>query len=240
MADAALLVVEDEAVMATVINEGLAARGYVVRVVSSGAGALAAIAESLPSVVVLDLGLPDVDGLDVCRRIRLQSDVPIIVLTADGSEDRKVAALEHGADDYVTKPFSMPELVARVGVAVRHNHSRIPDADAFRVGDVVIDVARHRVLVGGRPVVLTPREFDILAVLARYAGRVVTHSRILAQVWGPQGEGHVEYLRVHVRALRQKLAEVPSEPRVLTEPGVGYRLVDRTDQEPAALDDLGA
>jgi two-component system KDP operon response regulator KdpE len=229
-----LLVVEDEPAMATVITEAFVARGYGVRTVSSGAAAIASAAEQPPAVVVLDLGLPDMDGLDVCRRIRAWSEVPIIVLTADGAEDRKIAALDIGADDYVTKPFSMRELLARVRVALRHQTGRGPDESVLTVGDLVLDVAHHVVTVAGVPVDLTPRQFDMLAVLARYPGRVLTHRLILAEVWGPEGAGHVEYLRVYARSLRQKLGEDPERPRLITEPGVGYRLVDRSAPGPTA------
>jgi two-component system KDP operon response regulator KdpE len=228
MADIRLLVVEDEPAMATVIVEGLSATGYHVESVTTGRAAIDAIATSSPSVVVLDLGLPDADGIDVCRTIRMWSEVPIVVLTADGAEDRKVDALEGGADDYVTKPFSMRELRARVGVAVRHQRRRGVDQPTLTVGDVVIDVPNHNVTVAGGRVSLTPTEFAILALLARNAGRVLTHRTILAEVWGPEAEGHVEYLRVYLRAIRNKLGDDPARPRIATEPGVGYRMVDRS------------
>lgn len=229
MAEGQLLVVEDEFAMATVITEGLAARGFDVHTVSSGTDAIAAAADSVPAVVILDLGLPDMDGLEVCRRIRSWSEVPIIVLTADGAEDRKIAALDGGADDYVTKPFSMGELLARVGVALRHHARRGPDDAVLVVGDLIVDVAHHVVTLSGEPVELTPKQFDLLALLARHPGSVLTHGFILGEVWGPDGAGHVEYLRVYARALRQKLQEDPARPRLITEPGVGYRLVNRDD-----------
>ena len=218
--------VEDEFAMATVITEGLLARGYDVHTVTAGADAIAFATDSPLSAVILDLGLPDMDGLEVCRRIRSWSDVPIIVVTADGAEDRKIAALDGGADDYVTKPFSMRELLARVGVALRHQARRGPDEALLSVGDLVVDVAHHVVTVAGEPVDLTPKQFELLTLLARHPGRVLTHGLILSEVWGPEGAGHVEYLRVYARALRQKLHEDPARPRLITEPGVGYRLVD--------------
>ncbi len=223
---AQVLVIEDEPAMATVIASGLSAHDFAVRSVATGREAIKVLADSPPTVIVLDLGLPDVDGLEICRLVRKWTQVPIIVVTADGSEDRKVSALELGADDYVTKPFSMRELVARVGVAVRHQRARAPEGAAFTVGDLVIDVAHHQVTVGGDPVDLTPKEFDLLALLARNAGRVLTHRTLLNGVWGPEGEGHVEYLRVYARQLRQKLNDNRARPRLITEPGVGYRLVD--------------
>jgi len=214
--------------MITVLGAGLVARGHLVETVSSGRAALAAVAERAPAVVLLDLGLPDLDGVEVCRRIRAWSDVPILVLTADGAEDRKVAALECGADDYITKPFSMRELEARIGVALRHHRPPAGGKEArlLVVGDVVVDVAHRWATVDGRRVDLTPKEFEFLAVLARHAGRVLTHGTLLAEIWGPEGKDHVEYLRVYARALRRKLADDPAHPRVVTEPGVGYRLVD--------------
>ncbi|MFI5041611.1 MAG: response regulator transcription factor [Acidimicrobiales bacterium] len=222
-----VLVVEDDLAMMTALTAGLSARGYAVDAVPTGTAALEAIGARAPAAVLLDLGLPDVDGVEICRRIRAWSDVPILVLSADGAEDRKVTALECGADDYVTKPFSMRELHARIGVALRH-HRREPagPVGAFVVGDVIVDVDHHWVTVAGERVDLTPREFDFLAVLARHPGRVLTHGTILAEVWGPEGKDHVEYLRVYARALRRKLGEDPARPRLVTEAGVGYRLVD--------------
>jgi two-component system, OmpR family, KDP operon response regulator KdpE len=223
----ALLVVEDEPAMAVALSRAFQARGYVVRTESTGIGAAASLVDNPPSLVVLDLGLPDVDGIELCRQIRARSAVPIIVVTADGAEDRKVAALDMGADDYITKPFSMRELEARVRVGLRHLESRtsIPDDGVLTVGDLTIDLAHHWVTVGGSLVDLTPKEFEFLAFLARYPGRVLTHGAILAEVWGDDGLGHVEYLRVYARALRKKLADDRTKPRLVTEPGVGYRLL---------------
>jgi two-component system, OmpR family, KDP operon response regulator KdpE len=243
MSDGYLLLVEDEPAMTTVIATGLEARGHIVRCVTTGREALDMTADWPPTVIVLDLGLPDIDGLDVCRRIRKWSQVPIIVVTADGAEDRKVDALDCGADDYVTKPFSMRELLARVGVAIRHQQSRVEDSAIVTVGDLVVDIAHHQVVVAEQPVDVTPKEFAILALLARHAGRVITHRTILAEIWGPAGAGHIEYLRVYARALRKKLGEDPNQPRLITEPGVGYRIVDRADgvlpARPATSDPSG-
>jgi two-component system KDP operon response regulator KdpE len=232
MPDALLLVVEDEPAMATVITAGLAARGYWVKSVGTGRETIEAVVDASPAVVILDLGLPDADGIDVCRALRTWSQVPIIVLTADGDEDRKIDALDAGADDYITKPFSMRELLARVRVAVRHTGSRTPNAAVLTVGDLAIDIARHQVTLGGRQVSLTPKEFEMLALLARHAGSVLTNRTILAEIWGPRGEGHSEYLRVYARALRQKLGDDPKNPRLVTEPGVGYRIVAESDAIP--------
>src|SRR5207248_4164554 len=180
-------------------------------------------------VVVLDLGLPDVDGVDVCRQIRRSSAVPVIVLSAEGSDSRKVAALDEGADDYVTKPFSMPELLARVRVALRHAQRAGADPDdesVLRVGDVAVDLAHHRVTAAGHVLDLTPKEFGFLAVLARNPGRVLTHRMILQEVWGPEYGTETQYLRVYASQLRKKMDEDPTRPRLVTEAGVGYRLVD--------------
>ncbi len=229
-----ILVVDDEPAIARVLSTALTGRGYRVSVATTGQEALDRTALDSPDAVVLDLGLPDLDGVDVCRRIRQWSTVPIIVLTAEGAEDRKITALDEGADDYVTKPFSMPELLARLRVALRHRTAAtpgLPDQPAFHVGDVEVDIARHRVTVAGGPVDLTPKEFEFLALLARHAGRVLTHRMILQAVWGPEYGRETQYLRVYASQLRKKLAEDPARPRLVTEPGVGYRLVDPADAE---------
>ena len=229
----AVLVVDDEMAILRVVGAGLRARGYDVLTASTGEAALASVAHNNPDVVVLDLSLPDIDGIEVCRRLRVWSAVPIIVLSAEGADDRKVKAFDEGADDYVTKPFSMPELVARVAVALRHR----PGSDSgtgeteLRVGDLVIDLFRHRVTVAGRTVDLTPKEFDFLTLLARWPGRVLTHRAILQEVWGPEYGTETQYLRVYASQLRRKLEDDPAHPRLVTEPGVGYRLVDVGDDE---------
>jgi len=224
-----LLVIEDESAMSTALRTALEARGYQVKTEETGEGALAAMVDAPPALVILDLGLPDMDGIDLCRVIRSRSTVPIIVVTADGAEGRKVAALDVGADDYVTKPFSMRELEARVRVGLRHREARehLADAAVLQVGDLVVDVTHHWVTVGQQLVELTAKEFDFLAVLARNPGRVLTHGTILAEAWGAEGAGHVEYLRVYARSLRKKLSDDRANPRIVTEPGVGYRLVAR-------------
>jgi len=182
----------------------------------------------------LDLGLPDLDGIEVCRRIRAGSAVPIVVLTAEGADDVKVAALDEGADDYVTKPFSTPELLARIRVALRH-HQRAGASDldhaALRVGELVVDVAHHVVHVGDVKLDLTPKEFGFLATLARHPGRVLTHRMILQAVWGEAYGTETQYLRVYASQLRKKLAGLDA-PELITEPGVGYRLVEREPPSP--------
>jgi len=212
--------------MARVVSAALRARGYIVELTRSGHDALAAAERETPAVVLLDLGLPDIDGLDVCRQLRTWSTVPIIVVTADGADQRKVRALDDGADDYITKPFSMPELLARIRVAIRHrNAAGVVDRTVLEVGDLHIDVAQHRVTIAGREIDLRPKEFALLTVLARHAGRVLTHRAILKEVWGGT-EHDTQHLRVYAGMLRKKLEDNPAHPRLVTEPGVGYRLVD--------------
>jgi two-component system KDP operon response regulator KdpE len=224
-----VLVVDDEPAILRAVSAALKARGYRVLTASKGAQAIDAIAVEEPDLVILDLGLPDIDGVEVCERVRDWSTVPIIVLSAEGSESRKVRALDVGADDYVTKPFSIPELLARIRVALRHK-AIDSDADAeaavLSVGDVVVDLARHRVTVAGEAVELTPKEFGFLTVLARHPGRVLTHRAILQEVWGPEYGTESQYLRVYASQLRKKMGDDPRRPRLVTEPGVGYRLVD--------------
>ena len=225
-----VLVIEDSSGISRALRAALTARGYRVEVATTGQQGLDAAAVSDPAAVVLDLGLPDMDGAEVCRRIRGWSDVPIIVLTADDSERRKVDALDDGADDYVTKPFSTPELLARLRVALRRSRAGggAPPDGVLLVGDVEVDIPHHRVTVAGRTVDLTPKEFDFLALLARHPGRVLTHRTILQEVWGPEYGSETQYLRVYASQLRKKLGEDPAAPRLVTEPGVGYRLIERT------------
>ena len=198
------------------------------RSAGTGMGGLARAARDRPDVIVLDLGLPDLDGVDVCRRLRAWSQVPIVVLSAHGSEARKVEALDQGADDFVTKPFGMAELEARLRVALRHSHARLvqPEDPSIDVGPLHVDLAGRTVTMRGRPVELTAREFDLLAFLARHAGKVLTHHMILEQVWGPGSSDETHYLRVYANRLRRKLEENPNQPGfLLTSPGVGYQLV---------------
>ena len=230
-----VLVVDDEAPILRVVSAALEARGYRVATAENAEIAIHRLATDTPAVIILDLGLPDMDGIEVCRRIRQWSETPIIVLTAEGADDRKVSALDAGADDYVTKPFSMPELLARVRVALRHH--RHPPGEASQseveVGDLTVDLAGHEVRLAGRVVDVTPKEFDFLALLARHPGRVLTHRTILQEVWGPEYGTESQYLRVYASQLRKKLADDPARPRLVTEPGVGYRLVDPAETQPS-------
>jgi len=227
--DPLVLVVDDEPAILRAVGAALGARHHRVLTAVDGTAALEVVAAESPDVVVLDLGLPDLDGAEVCARIRAWSTVPIIVLSADGADDRKVAALDAGADDYVTKPFSTPELLARVRVALRHARSGTTggtDGSVLLVGDLEVDLPHHRARVGGRVLDLTPKEFGFLAVLARHPGRVLTHRTVLREVWGPEYGTETHYLRVYASQLRRKLGDDPDRPRLVTEPGVGYRLVD--------------
>jgi two-component system KDP operon response regulator KdpE len=228
-----ILVVDDEPAILRVLRAGLEARGYRVTTATKGQDAIDAAALKAPDLIVLDLSLPDIDGVEVCRRIRGWSDLPIVVLSADGSDQRKVLALDEGADDYVTKPFSMAELLARVRVALRHRPAArttaTVDESVLEVGDLRIDVSRREVTTAGERVEkLTPKEFAFLVLLARWPGRVLTHRAILQEVWGPEYETETQYLRVYASQIRKKLKEEAARPRLITEPGVGYRLVDRT------------
>jgi two-component system KDP operon response regulator KdpE len=230
-ADAQLvLVVDDEQPITRAISAALSARGYRADVATTGQQALEKAAGQSPAAIILDLGLPDVDGIEVLRRIRDWSDVPVIVLTADGAEDRMIRALDDGAEDYITKPFSTPELLARLRVVLRHHHHGATtdvNEPIIEVGDVCIDIPHHTVTAAGDAVELTPKEFSFLSLLARHAGKVLTHRMILQQVWGPDYGTESEYLRVYASQLRKKLREDPARPRLVTEPGVGYRLIDR-------------
>ena len=225
-----VLVVDDEPGIVRALTAALHARGLEVAVATNGADALRAVATRGPAVVILDLGLPDIDGIEVCRRLREWTEVPVIVLTAEGAEERKVEALDQGADDYVTKPFSTPELLARVGVALRHRRAAgAPEEPAvLRVGELMIDIGDHRATLGERRLVLTPKEFRFLVALARHPGRLITHRFLLQEVWGPEYEKETQYLRVYASQLRKKLHDDPEHPYLVTEPGVGYRLVDPT------------
>jgi two-component system, OmpR family, KDP operon response regulator KdpE len=228
-----ILVVEDDSSFAKVLRTSLRAHGYRVQTVKTGELALNKIAQEPPAVVLLDLRLPGIDGIEVCRQLRRWTAVPIVVLTAEGSDQSKVLALDEGADDYVTKPFSMPELLARIRVALRHRNVRHQEEETvLQVGDLQIDLPHHRVTVAGRKVDLTPKEFQFLTVLARQPGRVLLHRAILQEVWGPEATD-TQYLRVYAGQLRRKLEDDPNHPRLVTEPGVGYRLVDPFDDAAA-------
>jgi two-component system KDP operon response regulator KdpE len=222
-----VLVVEDEPQMLRFLRASLGAHGYHLVEATTGAEGLTQAATRQPDVILLDLGLPDLDGLEVTRRLREWTRTPIIVLSARGRDEDKVKALDEGADDYLTKPFSVDELLARIRVALRHlaegaagKHEAV-----FSVGELRVDLGRREVFLGKEEVHLTPTEYRLLTTLVKYAGRVVTHRQLLKEVWGPTFVEQTHYLRVFVGQLRQKLEREPAKPRYLTnEPGIGYRL----------------
>ena len=222
---ATILVVDDEPPIRRLLRTSLAAQDYEVVEAGTGNEALAAAEREKPDLVILDLGLPDIGGIDVIRALRGRSTVPIIVLSVRDDERGKVAALDLGADDYVTKPFGTDELVARIRTALRHRFQAQGEKPLFTSGELSVDLVRRSVKRGGAEVHLSPKEYDLLAELVANAGKVLTHRHILAKVWGPAHTEDAQYLRVFIRNLRNKLEPDPARPRlILTEPGVGYRL----------------
>ena len=221
-----IVAIEDDPQIRRFLRTGLESHGFQIHEAETGEQGLAEAANRRADLVILDLGLPDMDGIEVVRRIREWSALPVIVLSARATETDKVAALDAGADDYLTKPFGLGELLARIRVALRHAQAGAQDGGGvFCVANLKVDFAQRRVHVDGKEVHLTPIEYRLLAVLVKYAGRVLTHRQLLKEVWGP---GYVErshYLRVHMASLRHKLEADPARPRfLLTEIGVGYRL----------------
>lgn len=224
-----VLIVEDEEPVRRFLRVALAAAGYRTVEAVTGREALAHAGGWHPDLVLLDLGLPDADGLDVLGALRALVPAPVVVVSARGQEAVKVQALDAGADDYLTKPFGVPELLARLRVALRHAASTpgTGEGEEWRGGAIVVDVLRRRVTRAGEPVHLTPTEFRLLGLLVRHAGRVVTHRQLLTEGWGPAAAEQPHYLRVYMSQLRRKLEDDPNRPRLLlTEPGVGYRLVE--------------
>jgi two-component system KDP operon response regulator KdpE len=220
-----VLVVDDEPQVLRLLRTALTERGYDVATAASGHEALASVDRRMPDVVLLDLTMPGLDGFAVCRALRERSTVPIIVISARGEEHDKVVALDLGADDYLTKPFGMEELLARIRVAIRHAVDHGGRADAvFRSGELRVDFERRQVWRGEEEVRLTPTEYDLLKFLVQHADKALTHGMILRAVWGPEYAGDSQYLRVYIPQLRRKLEVDPARPRfILTEPGVGYR-----------------
>jgi two-component system KDP operon response regulator KdpE len=225
---ARILLVDDELSLQRVVIPLLRSRGYEVEAASSGAEALSAVAAGPPDLVILDLGLPDMDGLEVCTRLRDRWTVPIIVLSARGTEPQKVTALDRGADDYVTKPFGPEELLARIRAALRRTlASDAPPSGQLSTGELTIDFDRRRVYRADAEIHLTPKEFELLALMASRPGQVLTHRAILKAVWGPNAIGRPEHLRVLIGQLRKKIEPDPGRLRyLLTEPWVGYRFAD--------------
>ena len=220
-----VLLVEDESQMRRFLRAALTSHGYRLVEAEKGSEVVGLATSHNPELVLLDLGLPDIDGFEVTRRLREFSKVPIIVLSARGREDDKVAALDAGANDYVTKPFGMNELLARMRVALRHREGLVNDEPVLEFEGLRIDFARHEVERDGTLVKLTPLEFKLLGCLARHAGKVLTHRQLLKEVWGPSHGDDSHYLRVYMANLRKKLEPDSAAPRyLLTEPGVGYRM----------------
>ena len=226
-----ILVVDDEPQLTRVLRTGLTSRGYDVRVAADGLSGFETFIDWHPDLLITDLAMPEMHGLELCRRVRAISAVPIIVLSAKGEEKTKVEALDIGADDYVTKPFGIDELLARVRASLRRAATALmPEAEArvLSAGDFHIDLETRRVTVAGREVHLTPKEFDLLVYFVKHSGKVLTHRTVLAAIWGGNYVEQNEYLRVFVGNLRKKLEPDPASPRyILTEPWIGYRFDDK-------------
>jgi two-component system KDP operon response regulator KdpE len=230
-----VLIIDDEPAIARALRPALEGHGFVVATVPSGAEAVSQVEEFGPDVILLDLGLPDVDGVDLAADLRKQTQAPIIVLSVRGGDRDKIAALDNGADDYLTKPFSIGELMARIRVALRHvqpTDPASPTAPAavvpIAIGGIVLDSKRHTVTVNDAPVHLSPTEFQLLEELMQNAGRLVTHRTLLYKVWGPEYAADTQLLRVYIAQLRSKIEERAERPSyILTEPGIGYRFIDR-------------
>jgi two-component system KDP operon response regulator KdpE len=222
---ARILIVDDEPAIRRFLKASLEAQGFATDSAENAAQALAALPRLKPDLVILDLGLPDLDGLEVIRRVRATDAVPIVVLSVRNDEPGKVAALDAGADDYMVKPFGVEELLARVRAALRHRLQQKGLGPVFRAGDLAVDFLARKASMAGAELKLSKREFDLLRLLAEHVGKVMTHRQILTALWGEAHRDDVEYLRVYVRQLRAKLGDDPADPRwIETEPGVGYRL----------------
>lgn len=222
---ARILVIDDEKQILNLLRVTLTSHGYDVVEAATGQEGLNEVVASRPDVVILDLGLPDIDGLAVIKRLREWSSVPIIILSARERENDKIIALDAGADDYLTKPFGMGELMARIRTAIRHM-AGVENEPVLTFDDLVIDLTRRRVSARGEEIKLTPTEYDLVKNLAIHAGKVLTHRYLLCAVWGPSYENDVHYLRVYMGQLRRKIEKDPSRPRhIITDPGIGYRLL---------------
>lgn len=220
-----ILVVDDEAQIQRFLGHALTASGYNVAAAADGKAALKLFAGGGFDLAIVDLGLPEIDGLTVIGQIRQSSDLPIIVLSANDAEDRKIEALDMGADDFVGKPFGIGELLARVRACLRKRRGEAP-VERLESGGIALDIPAHKATRGGETLRLTPKEFELLALLMANAGRVMTHRQILEKIWGKAHGQDVAYLRVFVGQLRQKIEELPAEPKlIVTEPGVGYRFI---------------
>lgn len=221
-----VLVIDDEPQIRRLLRVTLEANGYRVSDASTGQDGIVQAAQRRPEVILLDLGLPDLDGIEVLKRLREWTQIPVLILSVRDREDDKIAALDAGADDYVTKPFSSGELLARLRAALRHAQSKGGDS-AFHSGNIDVNLAARTVTKQGQEVRLTPIEYSLLRLLVTHAGKVLTHRQLLSEVWGPKALEQTQYLRVHIAHLREKLEEDASRPQLLiTEPGIGYRLLE--------------
>lgn len=227
-----ILIVEDDPGIRKFLRAALEAEGYDALEEATGGGALAVISSHCPELILLDLGLPDMDGSQLIESVRRWTKTPIVVISARGLEEDKARALDLGADDYLVKPFGSIELLARIRAALRHTRTTAENDEialtgALHVNDLTIDYARHRAYLAGRDVNLTPNEFRIVALLGKHAGRVITYKAMLRELWGPQANGDNKILRVHMASIRRKIEPNPDEPRyIFTETGVGYRMAD--------------
>ncbi len=225
-----IMIVEDEKSISGFIKAILSSNGYDAMVVQSGSEALSLISSHCPDLVILDLGLPDMDGMQIITKVRSWTQLPIIVVSARGDEPDKVAALEAGADDYITKPFGAAELLARIRVAIRHTRNSsgaLSESGRFIVGDLTVDYDKHQVLISGENAKLTQNEYRIVALLSRHAGKVLTYDYIMKELWGPQTGGGNQILRVNMANIRRKIEKNPAEPQyIFTEVGVGYRMAE--------------
>ena len=225
-----VLIVEDEQSISNFISAILTANGYDTMVVRSGEEALTMISSHCPDLIVLDLGLPDMDGMEVLKSVRKWSNLPVVVVSARQSEDDKVTALDCGADDYLVKPFGTSELLARIRTAIRHTRTTVPSGQIartgkFEVGDLTVDYDKHQVLVGGENAKLTVNEYKIVALLGKYAGKVLTYDFIIRELWGPKARTDNQILRVNMANIRRKIEKNPGQPEyIFTEVGVGYRM----------------
>jgi two-component system, OmpR family, KDP operon response regulator KdpE len=220
-----ILIVDDEPAIRRLLRTSLTAQSFAVVEAENAKAAVAAVARDKPDLAILDLGLPDMDGIELIRRLRVSGDLPILVVSVRDDERGKVAALDLGADDYITKPFGTQELIARVRTALRHRFQAQGEQPVFASGDLSVDLVRRTVKLRGREIKLSPREYDVLTLLVTHAGKVLTHRQILTRVWGPAHAEDAQYLRVAIRSLRQKIEADPAQPQFIqTESGVGYRL----------------
>lgn len=220
-----VLVIEDEVEIQRYLTNSLKSHGYKAIIAEDGRTGLQKAVAAHPELIILDLGLPDMDGQDIVKNIRQWSQIPIIVLSARGQEQEKIIALENGADDYLTKPFGLGELIARMKVALRHSRNKGGKADIYYYNKLKVDTEKRLVTLSEQVIRLTPIEYQLLSILVKHAGKIMTYSQLLKEIWGQHAQENNNYLRIHVQHLRQKLKDDPLKPTyIMTEPGIGYRL----------------